>query len=118
MTVDERIARAALHVNDAIFERPARLRALGRARARLYTFIHDQLWTGFMIALACIYMLLSLWEPARRGPVTNDSYYAIWGTKPKTEEEYIELRMDLLSVETCIICIFFINNFNIIKNSF
>ena len=108
MSIDERIARAALHVNDAIFERPSRLRVLGKARTRLYTFINDRLWSGFMIFIASLYMILSLWEPPRRGPVTNDGYYVSW-TMPKSIEDYIDLRMDLLSVETCIVGIFFID---------
>lgn len=60
---EERVKNAALAVEDAISERPMRLRGLGRCQTRMYWLYYRGLLRGSVVACVILYMLLALVEP-------------------------------------------------------
>jgi hypothetical protein len=73
MRDEERIARAAVYLSDAIDTRPVRLRGGGKGALFAYRLHKRGAWVRLMQALAVTQLLLALWEPPRALP--NDAMY-------------------------------------------
>lgn len=60
---EERVARAAIHLRDAMHERPIKIHRSGMGAVFAYSLLHSKIWGFFLRALIVLHLALALWEP-------------------------------------------------------
>jgi len=74
MTDEEKTARAAMYLSDAIDQRPARQRKRGIKRIWAYRFCKQRWWQSSIVLLVIVHLLLAIWEPPQ-GLADGQSYF-------------------------------------------
>mmetsp|Transcript_19148 Transcript_19148/g.27567 ORF Transcript_19148/g.27567 Transcript_19148/m.27567 type:complete len:1247 (-) Transcript_19148:441-4181(-) len=123
MTDDERIMRAAMHIRDAMHERPIKQHRSGVLAVRFYSFQHSTFWVLFMRMLIIAQMSLVLIEPpSNRSTEDYPSSFSPYDCGDSAHLEIVDpqncfrrlaqypvTRTVCLLAETCIIVVYLVD---------